>query len=169
MKQVVLILTFALFAFTANAQTKVGHINSSELLTQMPKAAELQADFEKLQDVWKKILKDKEVEYQKKAEVFNVKKDDGVTSQAELEILAAELQKLEKDYSESQQTASQDLQKKQQEMFAPLLEEVKTAISEVAKANGFDYVMDSSEGSGLIYTNPKNDLLPLVKAKLGIQ
>ena len=44
MKQVALILTLALFAFTANAQSKVGHINSSELLEQMPEATQITQD-----------------------------------------------------------------------------------------------------------------------------
>jgi len=42
------------------------------------------------------------------------------------------------------------LQKKQAELFAPISEKAKAAIEKVATAQGFDYVLDATQGS--VYT-----------------
>ena len=60
----------------------------------------------------------------------------------------------------------QEMQKKQAELFAPITEKAKAAIEKVAAAQGFDYVMDASQGGGLIVARGK-DLLPEVKQELG--
>lgn len=166
MKKIILILTLAFTVFGAQAQSKVGHINSAALLEQMPEAKQIQDKLEVEQKEWQGILASKEQEIQTKYTTYVEAQE--TKSKEMLEVMAAELEGMQKQYQELQQKASQALQTKQQEMLAPLYEKVKTAIAEVAKANGYDYVMDSMEGSGLIYMNPSNDLLPLVKTKLGI-
>jgi outer membrane protein len=95
-------------------------------------------------------------------------KDDPNVSIAVKEIKQQEVQNLQQQYQELQQTANDVLQKKQQELLAPLLERVKTTIADVAKANGYAYVIDTTEGSGIIFSDAKFDLMPLVKAKLGL-
>jgi len=67
---------------------------------------------------------------------------------------------------DAQAAAQQELQKKQAELFAPISEKAKAAIDKVAAAQGFDYVIDATQGYGLIVANG-TDLLPLVKKELG--
>jgi outer membrane protein len=67
-----------------------------------------------------------------------------------------------------QQSADQDLSAKQAELFNPLIEKVKNAISEVALENNYTYVFDVGTGSLVFYENGDN-ILPLVKKKLGIK
>lgn len=43
------------------------------------------------------------------------------------------------------------------------------AIKEVAKENGFTYIFDMSSGAILFASETSEDILPLVKKKLGIQ
>ena len=54
------------------------------------------------------------------------------------------------------------------ELLKPVLEKARTTIQKVARAKGYDYVLDSSEGSVVIFMNPESDLMEPVKAKLGI-
>ena len=77
-----------------------------------------------------------------------------------------ELQGFEKNIGEAQQTAQQELQKKQGELLGPITEKAKKAIESVAAAQGIDYVMDATQGSGLIVAKGK-DILPEVKKQLG--
>lgn len=84
------------------------------------------------------------------------------------EIKMQEVENLQKQYQELQQRANTELQRKQEELLEPLLAKVKVAIQEVAQANGYAYVMETTEGSGVIYSDSKFDLLPLVKAKLNL-
>ena len=66
------------------------------------------------------------------------------------------------------QTAQQELQKKEFDLYKPIAEKAQKAIGDIAAEKGFQYVLDSSPGKGLlVYTG--EDLMASVKAKLGIQ
>ena len=67
-----------------------------------------------------------------------------------------------------QQKANQDLQTKQQELVAPFIDKAKVAVKEVAKENKFTYVLNAIEDV-VIYKEDSDDLMVLVKKKLGIQ
>ena len=62
--------------------------------------------------------------------------------------------------------AQQDIQKKEQELFTPIYKKAKDAIQKIGKAQGFQYILDSREGSSLLLSDGK-DLLADVKKELG--
>ena len=62
------------------------------------------------------------------------------------------------------QGAMEDLQKKQEDLIAPILEKARTAIQKVGRSQGYQYVLDSSS---LLLAEGK-DLLVDVKKELGI-
>ena len=93
---------------------------------------------------------------------------DSVSPPAIMEIKKKKLEDLQANIQQFTQTAEQDMQKKREELYMPIYKKAKTAISDVAKAKGFDYVLDSSEGLGVLVINPANDLMNDVKKKLGI-
>jgi outer membrane protein len=81
----------------------------------------------------------------------------------------SEISDLEKRITTLQKTANDDLQKKQQELFAPVIEKVRKAIDEVGAENDLLYIFDLST-QGIIYESPKsNDITSLVKAKLNLK
>ncbi len=168
MRKVIVILTIVMAAVAVQAQTKVGHINSSELIEAMPEADSIQKKLAKEQEQWKKILEEKDQDMRAKYAAFMEISEDPSVSNTMKEIKMQEVENLQKQYQELQQRANQELQNMQEVLLEPLLAKVKNAIAEVAKANGYAYVMETSEGSGVIYSDTKYDLLPLVKAKLGL-
>jgi outer membrane protein len=169
MKKVLVILTLLCSTFAAQAQTKVGHINSSNLLEMLPEADSIQKQLAQVQEMWQRILAEKETEAKTKYNALMIIIDKPSVSDSEKEIKTQEVENLQKQYQELQKRANDDLQIKQEELLSPLLEKVKKTISEVAKANGYAYVMDTTEGSGIIYSDSSFDLMPLVKAKLGVK
>ena len=169
MKKVLVILTLVCSTFAAQAQTKVGHINSSNLLEMLPEADSIQKQLAQVQEMWQRILAEKETEAKTKYNALMIIIDKPSVSNREKEIKTQEVENLQKQYQELQKRANDDLQIKQEELLSPLLEKVKKTISEVAKANGYAYVMDTTEGSGIIYSDSSFDLMPLVKAKLGVK
>jgi outer membrane protein len=169
MKKVLVILTLVCYTFAAQAQTKVGHINSSNLLEMLPEADSIQKQLAQVQEMWQRILAEKETEAKTKYNALMIIIDKPSVSNSEKEIKTQEVENLQKQYQELQKRANDDLQIKQEELLSPLLEKVKKTISEVAKANGYAYVMDTTEGSGIIYSDSSFDLMPLVKAKLGVK
>ncbi|MFY0644418.1 MAG: OmpH family outer membrane protein [Bacteroidia bacterium] len=168
MKKVIIALALIVAGFTVNAQTKVGHINTSELIELMPQTDSIQKQLQGIQAQWEQILAEKQLEMQTKYEAYTkLTETEGVSPQI-IELKASELEKLQASYQETQQQANNDLQVKQQEYLQPLLDSVREAIEAVAKELKYDYVIDSTEGSALLYSNPSSDLMDAVKAKLGL-
>jgi len=54
-------------------------------------------------------------------------------------------------------------------VMAPVMEKARKAIEEVAKENGLLYVFDMTQGNPIYASEESMELLPLVKAKLGLQ
>ncbi len=73
---------------------------------------------------------------------------------------------MEQNIQQYQQTAAQDVQKKQADLLKPLIDKAKEAIQKIAKEQGFDYVIDATQGGSLILANGK-DLMEEVKKELG--
>ena len=150
--------------FTMSAQSKVAHINSQALISEMPEVIEAQAQLEKLQKTYATEIEASMKEYQTKLQTYSAdaQNQTEVTNQARQKELAG----MEQNIQQYQQTASQDIQKKQADLLKPLIDKAKAAIQKVAKAQGFDYVIDATEGGSLILANGK-DLLEEVKVELG--
>jgi outer membrane protein len=77
-----------------------------------------------------------------------------------------ELAGMQQNIRQFQANAQQQLQQKELDLLEPITKKAKAAILKVAKAQGFDYVLDSSQGSGVIMAEGKN-LLQDVQKELG--
>ena len=78
-----------------------------------------------------------------------------------------EVQDMAKRISDYQETAQKDLQKKESDLMKPITDKVKASIQKVGKAKGYQYVLDSATGNGVILADGF-DLLMDVKKELGI-
>jgi outer membrane protein len=169
-KYFVTLLTLAVISFgAANAQKaqKIGHINSQELLAAMPESDSAQKKIEALAKEHESVLEEMTVEYNKKLEALN--KDYATFSDLAKASKEAELQDLQNRIQTFQQSAQDDLQKKRMEFFKPIQDKALKAVNDVAAENGFSYILDSGIGA-VVYEGPDaQDILPLVKKKLGLQ
>lgn len=170
-----ILLTLAACAFlvilsgaTSFAQLKIGHINTEEILQVMPERDSAAKEFEKFSAEIQKNYEAMNVEFNNKADVFNKQKDS--LSAFIRQAKEAELIDMRGKITNFQEVAQQELQKKQNELMAPIAEKLKKAIKEVAEANKFTYVIESGGGILPFVTEDEAfNLLPLVKAKLGIK
>ena len=79
MKKVFVILIAMCAVFAAQAQTKVAHINSSELLEMLPETDSIQAKLVQTQEMWQNLLLEKENQAKLKyAELMKVIDDPSV-------------------------------------------------------------------------------------------
>lgn len=163
----------ALFLFVglteASAQVKIGYINSNELLSIMPERDSLQGVFDKERDAIARRLEEMQVEYNNKVEVY-VRQRDSLTPIVR-ETKEEELKDINARIGNYENTATQRLQQRQNELLQPLFDKVTKAIKVVALEQKFTYILDISTGIALYYPeDDKNlDVLPLVKAKLGLK
>jgi outer membrane protein len=149
---------------TVSAQAKVAHINVQDLMTNMPEMKAANAQLEKLGKTYDTEYNTMVEEYQAKIKKYDAEANtvgDAVNKTRE-----AEVQDMRARIQQYQQTASTDLQKKQEEIVKPILEKARTAIQKIAKAKGYQYVLDSSTGSGVLLADGP-DLLADVKKELG--
>jgi outer membrane protein len=78
-----------------------------------------------------------------------------------------ELADLETRITEFQQNAEADFGNMQAKLYDPLITKARSAIADVASENGYTYILDVSMGV-VLYFEAGDDVLPLVKAKLGL-
>lgn len=164
-KKIAVALVLFVFATSfINAQSKVAHINVQELLTAMPEMKSAEAELKKLQETYGADIQASATELKNKYAQYS--NEAATKTEEENKKRAEELQVVRTNIDGAQAAAQQELQKKQAELFAPISEKAKAAIEKVAAAQGFDYVMDSTQGGGVIVHNGK-DLLADVKKELG--
>jgi outer membrane protein len=77
-----------------------------------------------------------------------------------------EIQDIEQRLQNYQLMAQQTLQKKEQELYQPILEKVQRAIDAVGQEQGLIYIFDISSQVVLYHSEKSLDCGPLVKAKL---
>ena len=165
MKKIILITFLSIVAFNSNAQNKFGHLDSQELLLLMPerKAAENSiADFAKTLEAQLSAMS---AEYQQGLQEYQANEanyNDLVKKDKEAEILG-----LQQRIQTFQQDAQQSLAAKEQELLEPVLSKARKAIEEVAKEGKYTYIFDKTGGT-ILYANESEDVLPLVKKKLGL-
>ena len=162
-------LTMAAFLFALPAQSQVmevrfGHIDTQSLLEAMPERNSIQSEIEEAASQYEQEivrmqgeLEGKVAEYQQKAESWPA----AIRAQKEQDITMGQ-QGLEQFYA----TVQQELAGLEASLLEPMIERARVAIEAVGAEEGFTYIFDTSSGS-TVY-NGGEDVLPLVKAKLGL-
>lgn len=152
------------------AQTmKFGTVNPQEVFNMMPEkataeatlketAAKYDAEFKKLQDAFAQL----QAEYEKL-------EADAATPKAIKDRRMQELQETYQKIQNFQQTASQELQRTQDTLLAPIMDKIQTAIKAVGVEGGYTFIYDMSLGVVIYAGVGAEDVTPLVKAKLGVK
>lgn len=148
-----------------SAQSKVAHINTSELIKAMPQMKTAQADMEKVGKTYEADIAAMRNELQTKMKQYEA--EASTKTQEENEKRYEEVQADQLAIQQYGTNAQQQLQKKEFDLLKPITEKAKAAIVKVAKAQGFNYVLDSAQGGGVIMAEGK-DLMADVKKELGI-
>lgn len=164
---IVIVLLFAASMSFAQPGLKIGHINTQELLQAMPETDSAQTKLEKMQKELQSQLEVMQVELNNKYQDYLSKRDS--YSELVRQTKEDELQNIQQRIQQFAQNADQDLQKKRSELYKPILDKANKAIEEVAKENGFTYILDLSSGVVLFHSDSSLDILPLVKAKLNLK
>ena len=166
LKKIALIVLCAL-PFSLFSQEKLGYINSESIIQLMPDVEAVKKTVDELSATWEKELLKMREEYSTKIKEFQER--EKTMSEAIREVRITEIQELESRITTTQQTAVANIQKKQQELFTPIIEKVKKAINDVGAEGSFTYIFDTSS-QVILYQSPKaNDVTPLVKKKLNIK
>ncbi|MEN8123518.1 MAG: OmpH family outer membrane protein [Bacteroidota bacterium] len=161
-----LLLVLVLFMGVNFAQAqKVAHIDSEKLLMAMPEAKTMESELKKLSETYAAEYKTQATALQAKLKKYS--EEAATQTDVENGKRQKEVEELQLRIQKYGQTADQEIQKKRFDLLKPILEKAQNAVNAVAKEKGFQYVLDSSPGKGLLVYEGE-DLLSAVKTKLGL-
>ncbi len=159
------IITIMLALPMLAAAQKFGHVNTQEVFSQMPEVAQVKLKMDTINSQYETQLASMNEELQKKYQDYQAQ--EATMAAAVKQIRQQELQEMQQRIQLFYQTAEQDIQKKQQELIAPVHEKMAKAIKAVGDRDGFTYIFDSASmvhiGADAI------DATPAVKKELGIK
>lgn len=165
---IVLISTGVLLGFSniSNAQTapKIGYISADEIIQLMPEAATVQTQLDEYQQSLYKNADDQKAALQDAVQKFY--KDSATMSPSLKEVKRTDLQKQVSEISGMDQKIQNQFEQKRQELSLPIQKKLQAAIEDVAKENGYTYILPRE---ALIYMPPTSDIGPLVRKKLGLK
>lgn len=163
----VAVLVVSFTSATAQTKQKFGHINSDELLRLMPGIDSIQLKLQNYKTAIESQLKTMQTEYDNKL-------NDYMANEAKLSDLlkktkVEEIKDLEARMQAFANQAQESMQTEQEKLLQPVLTKAKKAIEDVAKENGYSYIFDSVAAGVLLFAAPTDDIMNLVKTKLGIK
>lgn len=164
MKKLIVAGMMTLGIFGASAQNKIGYISTDELIGVMPEAEKADAELKEFQAALGQQQQDRMRELGIKDSLFV--KDSAKLSASMKEIKRKELIELYQRVQGFQTEAQELYQEEAQKKIAPIRAKAMDAIRVVAKENGYSYIFDIN---AVIVAPPGDDVLTLVKKKLGIK
>ena len=160
-KKLLLALLIAI-PFTSFAQGKFGIVDVQKVLEGVPAYTKMQTDLQEAAKKYEDEMKKLDTEYQTKVEEFQ--KLDPSTPDGIKQRRIEELQALEQRAAQYQQTAQQDLQRQQQTLMAPILQDFQAAVSAVGDEGSFTFIFE--KGSSLYSGRMVEDVTQLVLNKM---
>jgi outer membrane protein len=160
----ILFISAGIFGFSnVNAQ-KIGYISADEIIQLMPEAASVQKDLDQYQQSLYQNAQDKKAAFDEAVQKFY--KDSASMSASLKEVKRTELQKQVQELSGEDQKIQNQFEQKRQELSLPIQKKLQGAIEDVAKENGYTYILPRE---ALIVMPPSSDIGPLVRKKLGLK
>jgi outer membrane protein len=168
MKKMFVVAALALTGFGASAQNKpeikIGYINTDELIAIMPEYQTAMKEMQDLQESLDKQGQELNDEAEQKRDQFL--KDSATYTPTMKEIKREELIKLIQRVQNYSNEAQEKIKQTGQQKMTPIQQKAVETIRTVSKEKGYTYILDNN---AVLVGPPGDDILPIVKAKLGIK
>ncbi|CAM3827596.1 hypothetical protein B0A58_08165 [Flavobacterium branchiophilum NBRC 15030 = ATCC 35035] len=164
MKQIKTLLAAAILfigAQSMQAQSKMAHVDTNEIMSKMPAMLEAQKQLQQIGKTYEDTFKTMTDEYSAKLKKYDA--EVATAGEKVNEERAKEVQDMQKRISDYRENAQKELETKQAELTKPIYEKVKASIKKIAKAKGVQYVLNAD---GLLVADGL-DLTADIKKDLG--
>ena len=164
----VLFLGVALFVMSgvANAQVKIAHVNTAEILEAMPDKERAEKDLEKYYTELQNQLQAMAREYQTKMQDYEA--NQATMSNLVRQSKEKEIVDLQTRIQQFQLNAEEEFEKKRAELLRPILDKIQNAINAVGREKGYTYIIDLATGAAVWVGTDAVDCSRDVRAKLGL-
>ena len=169
MKKILLLSAFvALGVVLSSAQEKYGHLNYGGLISSMEETQAANSELEAYQK--QLVAKGEEMakKFQQDFEAALKEAQAGNLTPVQQQEKEQELGKRRDEIIAYEQEVREKVEAKRQELLGPIIDKAQTALKEVAKENGFAMIFDTSVFNAVLFAEDTDDVMPLVKAKLGM-
>lgn len=146
------------------AQSKTGCISFNELLNAMPDFKRADTALAKYRDTLEQKYDAYKTEYSEQESLLR-SRDTAKYTSAQLDLKKRSLAEILSKLQGYEQEASLLLDQKRQLLLMPIQNKASAAIQAVSKENGYAFIL---EKDALHVYPPSEDILPLVKKRLGI-
>lgn len=156
-------------AQSAQAQQKIGYIDSGYILNQMPEYATVQQKLDQLETQWRDEIRAEQERVEELRQEFSAR---------EVLYTDEERQRRKKAINEARRQVEElreryfgpdgELYTRQKELLRPVQERVLAAVEEVATSEGYDYVFDKAGDFLFMYAREQYDVSDDVLRELGI-
>jgi outer membrane protein len=165
------LLLFCVFAVSAQAQEtqKIGYADWEYIFSQLPEFKQIDSELKTHGTQLENQLKAKYADYETKVKAYQgmpATTPDAIKADKERELAG-----LQESIQKFQQDAQTSLQNKQTALMDPVFKKVGKAIEDVAKENGYAFIMAPQVMNGgdvLLYSDEKYNVSVLVLKKLGV-
>ncbi|WP_116107448.1 OmpH family outer membrane protein [Lewinella sp. IMCC34191] len=163
-------LFFALFlslsALAPLTAQKYGHLNFANLLSEMPRTQAADSTLRTYNQGL--VSKGEEMVANLRQRVQEVQAQVEDLPPVRVEELRAELAAQRDEIAAYEQQIQRDTELKRQELLGPLIQEIRDAIDAVAEENDYVMIFDTSQFNTVLFAEASDDIMDLVKAKLGL-
>lgn len=164
-----LTLILFLFAAPAQAQQKIGYVDSEYVLERLPEYATIQQQLDRMAQTWQDELDQTKEELDAQFREYQAREllyTNEERQRRRQEILQAEegLERLRVKYFGPEG----DIFLQQEQLMRPVQERILQAINEVADSEGYDYIFDSSGEFLFMFKREQHNVSDDVLQELGI-
>jgi len=164
-----IMITLSVLVCSFSFGQKFGHINAALLVQNHPGIPAANTELE----AYRKSVSDpfdaKTKAFQTKYQFFMEEMQAGTLSKVSAETRQQELQKEQDALNKEGQELQYNIMQKRDQVLQPILAEVDSVITVIAKDGKYTMIFDDSVNGALLFSNPSGDLTEAVKTKIGIK
>jgi outer membrane protein len=165
-----ILLAFAAVTSPALAQDKIAYANIQAIISLMPETKTAAAGVDSLGRQLAKELDVKQAYEKQKYEEAQKAAQTGAT-EADLDRYRKDLKALDDEIRAKSEDADSAMARRKADLMEPVLQKLEGTIREVAKAEGYTFVLNSIDGQGnsiVLYGQEDRDITKTILTKLGI-
>ncbi|MBL7811678.1 MAG: OmpH family outer membrane protein [Bacteroidetes bacterium] len=155
------VLLLSVSAASGQAQ-KIAFVNIQSIIDTLPDKDTAEKKLAAIAYSYDEQLQQLQMEIEAKQKEYEKISRETPVSQIKLELVKNKYEQLTNEYKRTEELGSQDVQMQRANLLKPILDDVKKAIAEVAKAKGYSHVVDNSAGIVLYSANTSDDITNLV-------
>lgn len=162
MKNYILVIALIVFSVTsfAQAQIKIGYVDSEVILTQFSESIKAQGDLDAFTSKLTAKLDSMTLAYQQA--IADYQKQAGTMPEAKKTEIQQKIVNMEQDIMDFRKSkftqGTGEIYKKQEELFSPVKAKIYAAIGKVAKEENMQFVFDKSGDIILLYADSAFDI-----------